>query len=237
MTPPAEPPDTPSTHLAPPTYRPPGLIPPNGPARTWGLAVIVTPLLLVLMLALFGGLAGGSAPAGPSDSPGSSGSGFLGAGSPGTAGRPTYDGSTTAPASQYGDTSTPDVYGTPETATTDGYGDGGYASATDTGGGTPSASASGGPSEVVAAYFEAINARDYRSAWALGGKNLDSSYSSFASGYASTERDTIHVVSVTGAEVRLTIEALQTDGTTHSYDATYTVSGGVITSGKGTQTG
>nr|WP_244319829.1 MULTISPECIES: hypothetical protein [Streptomyces] len=226
-TPPAERPDTPATHRAPPTYRPPGLIPPNGPARTWGLVVIVTPLLLVLVMSLFSGSADGSGPTGPS---GSSGPGFLGSGPRGTADQPTYAAST-APASQYDNTGTPDVPSSPETSMTDSYGDDGYADPTD----TPSASA--GPGEVVAAYFEAINTRDYQTAWALGGKNLDSSYNTFVSGYGSTEQDTIHIVSVRGDEVRLTIEALQTDGTTHSYDAVYTVSGGVITSGKGTQTG
>ncbi len=215
-TPPAERPGTLSTHRAPPTYRPPGLLPPNGPARTWGLVVIVAPLLLVLTMSLFSRSAGGSAPTGSS---GSTGSGLLGSGPRETADQPTYE-TSTAPAPQYDDTGTPDVYSSPETSTTDS---------------TPSAS--GGPREVVAAYFEAINTHDYRTAWALGGKNLDSSYSSFVSGYGSTEEDTIHIVSVTGDEVRLTIEALQTDGTMHSYDAVYTVSGGVITSGKGTQTG
>ncbi|MFD4507994.1 hypothetical protein [Streptomyces sp. NPDC058457] len=242
LTPPAERPDPPSTHRAPPSYRAPGLIPPGGPARTWGLVVIATPLLLVLLLALIGGLAGGSGSSGSSDAFGSSGSGsgLYGSGTSGsdgggTGGQPTYADPTTASAWPYGDTSTPtDVYGTPETATTtaDGFG---YPS--ETAADTPSASASSGPGGVVTAYFAAISARDYQTAWALGGKNLDSSYDSFVSGYSTTEQDTIAIVSVTGTKVRLTIEALQTDGTTHSYDATYTVQDGVITSGTATQTG
>ncbi|WP_279634805.1 hypothetical protein [Streptomyces tirandamycinicus] len=42
-------------------------------------------------------------------------------------------------------------------------------------------------------------------------------------------------MSVEGTRVRLTIDALQVDGTTQSYDATYTVRGGVITSGTATR--
>ncbi|WP_245883152.1 hypothetical protein [Streptomyces hyaluromycini] len=242
LTPPAERPDPPSTHRAPPSYSAPGLIPPGGPARTWGLVVIATPLLLALILTLIGSLAGGSGSSGSSGEFGASGSGsgLYGSGTSGsdgggTGGQPTYADPTTASAWPYGDTSTPtDAYGTPDatTTTTDGFG---YPS--ETAAGTPGASPSGGPGGVVTAYFAALDARDYQTAWALGGKNLDSSYDSFVSGYSTTEQDTIAIVSVTGTKVRLTIEALQTDGTTHSYDATYTVQDGVITSGTATQTG
>ncbi|MDI9886892.1 hypothetical protein QMZ92_21600 [Streptomyces sp. HNM0645] len=245
LTPYAGRPDPPSTHRAPPSYRAPGLIPPSGPARTWGLVVITTPLLLAMMVVLLGGAADGSTssgpygPYGPSGSSGSSGSGLFGSDTFGTdssstADQPTHTPSTRAPAWPYDDTAAPDVYGTPEATATDDFGDGGYPPDTTTG--TPAASPTGGPSDVVTAYFEAINARDYQTAWALGGKNLDSSYDRFVSGYATTKRDTIGIVSVEGTRVRLTIEALQADGTTHSYDATYTVRDGVITSGTATRT-
>ncbi|MFD4600666.1 hypothetical protein ACFWPQ_21870 [Streptomyces sp. NPDC058464] len=240
LTPPAERPDPPSTHRAPPFYSAPGLIPPGGPARTWGLVVIATPLLLTLLLALIGGLSGGSGSSGSSAAFGSSGdgSGLYGSGTSGSdgggdGGQPTYADPTTASAWPYGDTSTP------EATATDGWGTYPTDTATDiaTATATPNASASSGPGGVVTAYFAAISARDYQTAWALGGKNLDSSYDSFVSGYSTTAQDTIAIVSVTGTKVRLTIEALQTDGTTHSYDATYTVQDGVITSGTATQTG
>lgn len=241
LTPYAGRPDPPSTHRAPPSYRAPGLIPPSGPARTWGLVVIATPLLLAMMAVLLGGAADGSASPGPYGPSGSSGSGLFGSDTFGTGGastadQPTHAPSTRAPAWPYDDSATPDVYSTPEATATDDYGDGGYTYPTDTATGTPAASATGGPSDVVTAYFEAINARDYQTAWALGGKNLDSSYDRFVSGYATTKRDAIGIVSVEGTKVRLTIEALQVDGTTHSYDATYTVRDGVITSGTATRT-
>ncbi|WP_406436929.1 hypothetical protein OHB00_22485 [Streptomyces sp. NBC_00631] len=233
LTPHAERPDPLSTHRAPPSYQAPGLIPPSGPARTWGLAVIATPLLLAVLLALFGVLTGGSSGSSGSTGSGSSGSGLYGSGTTGsdsgdTADQPDYTDPATASAWPYGDTGTPEPTAT---ATDD------YVYPTDTATGTPDASASGGPGDVVTAYFAAISARDYRTAWNLGGKNLDSDYDSFVSGYATTQQDTIAVVSATDTEVQVTIEALQTDGTTQSYDATYTVEDGVITSGTATQTG
>ncbi|MEU9407557.1 hypothetical protein AB0E08_18010 [Streptomyces sp. NPDC048281] len=234
-TPPARRPDPLSTHRAPPSYQAPGLIPPGGPARTWGLVVIATPLLLALILALIGGLAGGSSGSSSGTSGTGSGSGVFGSGTSGSDGgatagtddQPVYTDPTTASAWPYGDTATP------EATATDGY----YGDPTDTETASPSATASGGPSDVVTAYFAAISARDYRTAWSLGGKNLDSSYDSFVSGYATTERDTVTVVSVAGDEVQVTLDAVQTDGTTKSFDATYTVQNGVITSGTATQTG
>ncbi|MBW8795152.1 MAG: hypothetical protein JF597_16595 [Streptomyces sp.] len=203
--------------------------------------VIATPLLLALLLALIGGLAGGSSGSSSGASGSGSDAGFFGSGttgsdtsgsgSAGTAGtddQPAYADPTTASAWPYGDSATP------EATASDGY----YGDPTDTAtAATPAATASGGPGDVVTAYFAAISSHDYRTAWSLGGKNLDSSYDSFVSGYATTEQDTVAVVAVAGDEVEVTIEALQTDGTTKSYDATYTVQDGVITSGTATQTG
>ncbi|TFE48197.1 hypothetical protein E3E14_19005 [Streptomyces sp. ICN441] len=202
--------------------------------------VIATPLLLAMTVVLLGGAADDSASSEPYGPSGSSGSGLFGSDTFGTdggspAGRPSHTPSTPAPAWPYDGTSTPDRYSTPEATATDGYGDGGFAYPTDAAAGTPAASATGGPGEVVTAYFEAINARDYRTAWTLGGSNLESSYDRFVTGYATTRRDTIRIVSVEGTRVRLTIDALQVDGTTQSYDATYTVRGGVITSGTATR--
>ncbi|MCX3059784.1 hypothetical protein [Streptomyces beihaiensis] len=264
-TPRAKRPDPPSIPLEPPSYRAPGLIPPGGPARTWGLVVIATPLLLALLAALIGGAAGGSGTSGPGPGPGYDGSNYSGSGVSDTAGGggggdggggatdPTGYASPTVPSGPYGDTGTPpDPYATtPGAATTDVYGGSGYAdggstyppdTASATAGDTAATTGTGpstgkGPRDVVTAYFAALNAHDYRTAWALGGKNLDSDYNTFVSGYSTTEQDTIGTVSVKGTKVRLTIKALQTDGTTHSYDATYTVRDGEITSGTATQTG
>ncbi|WP_258049533.1 excalibur calcium-binding domain-containing protein [Streptomyces finlayi] len=94
---------------------------------------------------------------------------------------------------------------------------------------TPEPPAPTGAASTVEAYFDAINARDYRRAWDLGGKNLgDPSYSSFAAGFADVERDTVHILDVTGGSVTVTIDVLRPDGTQQSYEGTYTVRGGII---------
>ncbi|MEY9931231.1 hypothetical protein ABH926_005880 [Catenulispora sp. GP43] len=86
------------------------------------------------------------------------------------------------------------------------------------------------PGSVVTAYYAAINAHDYAKAWALGGKNLNSDYSSFSSGYGQTKSAVITIDSVSGSSVSVTLHATQTDGSQAAYDGTYTVTSGVITS-------
>ncbi|MGW0737048.1 excalibur calcium-binding domain-containing protein [Streptomyces sp. NPDC002851] len=81
---------------------------------------------------------------------------------------------------------------------------------------------------TVEAYFAAINARDYRRAWELGGKNLGGSYESFKAGFADTVHDTVHIVDVRGGTVMVTLDALQTDGSVRSFEGTYRVRNGVI---------
>jgi len=92
------------------------------------------------------------------------------------------------------------------------------------------APATAGPQQVVEDYYAAINAHDYQRAWALGGKNLNSSYQSFVSGFATTAWDTVHVTGVQGNTASMTLDALQTDGTHKYFSGTYTVVNGVITS-------
>ncbi|WP_431043744.1 excalibur calcium-binding domain-containing protein [Streptomyces sp. P1-3] len=82
---------------------------------------------------------------------------------------------------------------------------------------------------TVEAYFDAINARDYRRAWDLGGKNLSGgTYTSFKEGFADTVRDTVHIVDVRGDTVTVTLDAHERDGTIRSFGGTYTVRAGVI---------
>lgn len=81
---------------------------------------------------------------------------------------------------------------------------------------------------TVEAYFAAINARDYRRAWDLGGKNLGGSYQSFRAGFADTVRDTVFIVDVRGCTVTVILDALQADGSVRSFEGTYTVRDGVI---------
>ncbi|MET9816573.1 excalibur calcium-binding domain-containing protein [Streptomyces sp. NPDC006355] len=102
---------------------------------------------------------------------------------------------------------------------------------------TPPAPASPRPAEsptadsassVVRDYFAAINARDYRRAWDLGGKNLSGSYEAFVDGFATTAHDTVHILRADGGTVSVTLEATQTDGTLRLFEGTYTVRGGTI---------
>ncbi len=87
-----------------------------------------------------------------------------------------------------------------------------------------------GPAATVNAYFAAINSHDYARAWRLGGRNTGSTYSSFVQGYGTTAKDTPTILSVSGNVVTARISAQQTDGTIKTYQGTYTVSNGVITS-------
>lgn len=107
---------------------------------------------------------------------------------------------------------------------------------------SPTPTRPGSPTEhdaatVVSAYFDAINAHDYRAAWNLGGKNLGSSYAAFVQGFAGTADDTVRITGTTGSTVALTLTAVQTDGSVKTYAGTYTVSGGVIVSADVRQTG
>jgi hypothetical protein len=103
-----------------------------------------------------------------------------------------------------------------------------------------SGSASGNPSDpasVVSAYFAAINSGDYATAWTLGGRNTGATYSEFISGFATTNNDTVTVLSTLGDVVTAQLVAQQDDGSTKTFEGTYTVSGGVITSFDVKQTG
>ncbi|WOX10597.1 hypothetical protein [Streptomyces sp. N50] len=210
------PPPTPTAPNPPAPYRAGGLIPPAGAARTWGLTVIGAPLLAVLLLGLVDGSfsTGGGAQAQPWTPPTAS-----------------Y---------AYTQSATPDPYGASDPAATATA----TATATETGASvfseptqetsTPAAD----PEAVVNAYFAAVNNRDYATAWALGGKNLgDADYDAFVKGYANTQQDSVSQVSVQGTFVRLVLNALQTDGTSRSYNVTYTVEDGVITHGTATPIG
>lgn len=83
---------------------------------------------------------------------------------------------------------------------------------------------------VVLAYYAAINARDYRTAWELGGRNLVGSYEKFVSGFDGLLADHVVVRSSDASSVTISLHAVQTDGSTKLYEGTYQVRGGVITS-------
>jgi cytoskeletal protein RodZ len=85
-----------------------------------------------------------------------------------------------------------------------------------------------GPAATVRAYVAAINGHDYARAWRLGGRNTGQSYPSFVSGFSTTARDTLTIMSVSGGIVTARLTAQQTDGTVETYQGTYTVHSGVI---------
>ena len=94
-----------------------------------------------------------------------------------------------------------------------------------------------GPRAVVEAYFAAINAREWRRVWLLGGKNFGQTYSQMVAGYRSTVSDVLSGIVVHGDSVSLRLTARHADGTVHTYQASYVVHHGVITEGSATPVG
>ncbi|WP_370937666.1 sensor domain-containing protein [Amycolatopsis sp. cg13] len=86
-----------------------------------------------------------------------------------------------------------------------------------------------GPAAVVRNYIDAINARRYQQAWALGGDKLHETYRQFVAGFARTDHDELTIVATQGDVVTVSLTAVQTDHTRQTYAGTYTVSGGAIT--------
>jgi len=93
-----------------------------------------------------------------------------------------------------------------------------------------SSSPAASPSEVVTAYFNAINNHQYQTAW-----NIDQyehsvmTYTMFRNGFAGTQYDQWTIVSVSGDVVTIQLAAHQTDGTVKNYSGSYTVQNGAIT--------
>ena len=93
---------------------------------------------------------------------------------------------------------------------------------------------------VVTQYYQDITDHNYSAAWALGGSNLSggAGYSSWVAGYATTASISLGTFSYFGSDqVQAVITALQTDGSTNTYQGTYTVENGQITSANITQAG
>ncbi|MGI5277728.1 hypothetical protein [Streptomyces rochei] len=226
------------THVPPRgtgSYPAPGLAPAPGRIRNQALIVIGAPFLLVVALIVVLGTAGGSSdsvsPSGGFDG-GTLGGAFTG--DPfgdGTNGDGT-DGDEPYTDDPYTDQPYTDDPYTDQPSTEDPYTDTPYtdepaqsqeADASDT---TPAA----GPEATVTAYFEAINDRDFTTAWDLGGKNLDQDYDHFVAGFDTTESDELTVHGTAGETVYVTFTARQTDGSEQTYDGSYTVRDGLIVS-------
>ena len=92
---------------------------------------------------------------------------------------------------------------------------------------------------VVTQYYQDLSNGDYAEAWALGGVNIaGTDYNTWVAGYATTTSVTLNTESQSNsATVSASITATQSDGGSTSYQGTYTVEGGVITSADITQTG
>jgi hypothetical protein len=103
----------------------------------------------------------------------------------------------------------------------------------------PAASSSANAEAVVTQFFQDINNHDYRAAWALGGDNLSggTGYDKWVAGYATTTWNTLGTLVSSGpGVVAFTLSATHTDGTTGTYQGTYTVQNSVIVSGDVRQT-
>jgi hypothetical protein len=92
---------------------------------------------------------------------------------------------------------------------------------------------------VVTQFYQDLSNGDYADAWTLGGVNIaGTSYSNWVAGYATTTSVTLNTESQwNSTTVSASITATQSDGGSTSYQGTYTVEGGVITSASIRQTG
>jgi hypothetical protein len=93
---------------------------------------------------------------------------------------------------------------------------------------SPTAQAGADPASVVEAYYAAINAGDYATAWRLGGDHFVSSYSTFVADYSNTLRDDLVVTSVSGNLVYIDLTAYNRDGTVQHFSGYYVVNNGVL---------
>jgi hypothetical protein len=88
------------------------------------------------------------------------------------------------------------------------------------------------PQAVVRAYFAAINARDWRKVWRIGGDHMGQSYGSMVAGYTDTIRDVVSFTRVSGDHVIVSIRAHELGGAVQVFKVEYTVRNGLITAGK-----
>jgi hypothetical protein len=84
------------------------------------------------------------------------------------------------------------------------------------------------PAVVVQSFIDAINARNYRKAWDLGGKNLGRPFDTFAAGFADTQHDTLRVLAVHGRTVKVRLIADHSSGQRTVFEGSYTVERGEI---------
>ena len=92
---------------------------------------------------------------------------------------------------------------------------------------------------MVTQYYQDLSNGDYSDAWTLGGVNIaGTDYNTWVAGYATTTSVTLNAESQwNSSTVSASITATQSDGGSTSYQGTFTVGGGVITSADIKQTG
>ncbi|MGV9984464.1 hypothetical protein [Streptomyces olivaceus] len=211
------------------SYPAPGLALTPGHVRNQAMTVVAIPFVLIVVLAVV------LATAGDDEAPGTGGlygnsslpgwdsgtdDGTVPDGSGGLTGEGAWpdDGTTDGTG-----TDDPTAGDAPETSGEDTPADSPYADPND-----DAYADEDGPAATVTAYFDAINERDFPTAWELGGRNLDEDYDHFVAGFDTTESDELTVVGTTGEDVSVTFVARQTDGSQQAFDGTYTVRDGVI---------
>jgi serine/threonine-protein kinase len=86
-----------------------------------------------------------------------------------------------------------------------------------------------GPAATVSAYIAAVNRHHYARAWHLRGRDGTTTYAAFVQGFSTTAKDALFILGVSGDVVTVRLDAQQTDGSVKTYQGTYTVQDGVIT--------
>ncbi|MER5436190.1 hypothetical protein [Streptomyces sp. NPDC002588] len=212
------------------TYEAPSLLPTAGQERTYALLIAGIPLLLILLVAVLPSLvSGGSGSSGAADGPG--GGWYAG---------PTASYSADGPEDDPfpSETVRTDSVDSPDPWAATPSDSAGPSDTADPTAGPTGVGTSAGPGATVEQFYDAINARDFETAWDLGGKNLgDPGYEAFVSGYAETRHADVVVESVQDDTVSVSLSAELNDGRQESYSGEYTVVDGVITGGSMSRTG
>jgi hypothetical protein len=86
----------------------------------------------------------------------------------------------------------------------------------------------GTSAEILDRYFTAINCRDYKLSWRLGGKNLYSSYQRFVDKFSMTTKNRLTIVSQSGNRIKARVESAQKDGSVNVYEGYYRLNLGKI---------
>src|SRR5262249_11559783 len=89
-----------------------------------------------------------------------------------------------------------------------------------------------GPNNVVMAYFNALNTKQWRWAWKLEGHNISKStgttYKEWRKGYRTTHNNNVTITSTNGTTVSVLLVALQINGQAQICHNVYTVQEGAI---------